>query len=108
MQQESHSNIDPKTVINQETAKIPWHDLQRFFASGTTLHVHHGLDLVDVALAMHEDDKTAIQRWMSDGLLGGVSDDDARNWYEQHATVWAVVIAPWILVQPVTGGSVDE
>lgn len=55
MQQELHSDIDPKTLIHQETAKIPWHDLQRFFASGKTLHVHRGLDLVDVALAMHED-----------------------------------------------------
>ncbi len=101
MYEESPSDIDPKVLINQETAQIPWHDLQLFFANGKTLHVHHGLDLVDVALAMHEDDKTAIQRWMHDGQLHGVSDDEAKSWFEQNATVWAVVIAPWVLVQPV-------
>ena len=50
-----------------------------FFASGKTLHVHRGLDLVDVALAMHKDDKSAIQRWMHDGQLHGVSDDESKK-----------------------------
>ncbi len=100
MYEETPSDIDPNVLINQETAQIPWHDLQRFFASGKTLHVHRGLDLVDVALAMHKDDKSAIQRWMHDGKLHSVSDDEAKSWYEQNTTVWAVVIAPWVLVQP--------
>ena len=108
MQQKPHSDVASKTVINQETAKIPWHDLQRYFAAGKTLHAHHGLDLVAVALAMHEDDKAAIQEWMDDGQLGAVSDNDARDWYEQNATVWAVVIAPWVLVQPIDGRSIAQ
>ena len=100
MYKETPSDIDPKELINQETAKIHWHDLQRFFASGKTLHVHQGLDLIDAAVAMHQDDKSKVEHWMSNGMLDSVSDEEARTWFEQDMLVWAVVIAPWVLVQP--------
>ena len=53
-----------------------------------------GLDLVDVALAMHKDDKSAIQRWMHDGQLHGVSDDEAKRWYEQNANSMGCCYCP--------------
>ena len=45
-----------RAKINSETAKIPWKELQRFFAGGNTLLVATELDLVDVACAFHQDE----------------------------------------------------
>ncbi len=88
-----------RTRINSETAKIPWRDLQRFFAAGKVMTVETGLDLVDVACAMQQDDIGQISQWTDAGAISPVSDDQARAWVGDDAVMWAVVVKPWILVQ---------
>ena len=34
------------------------------------------------------------------GQVGPVTDRQALEWYEANALMWAVVIHPWVLVQP--------
>ena len=85
--------------INSETARIPWRELQRFFAAGKVMQVDTALDLVDVACAIHEDDVERVEQWARASQLTPVADEQARNWFERDALLWAVVIKPWILVQ---------
>lgn len=88
-----------RAKINQETAKIPWSSLQRFFAQGTAVWVGQDLDLVEVALAIAEDSAERVGGWTSEGRVSRVSDEQARSWIENDALVWAVVVRPWVLVQ---------
>jgi len=88
-----------RAKVNLETAQIAWRDLQRFFASGATIHVSDELDLVDVAFQMSEDNAAQIQQWMVAGKLGKVTDEQATAWFETDSLVWAVVVSPWVLVQ---------
>lgn len=88
-----------KERINRETAKIAWHDLQTFFASGKVIHVDTSTDLVEAALDISLDNAEQVKSLMESGKLGLVSDDQAHQWYEDKAQVWAVVIKPWIVVQ---------
>ena len=90
-----------RAKVNQETSKIAWKDLQRFFAAGMALTVAEDLDLVEVALQVSEDNATQIREWMEAGKFGRVSDEQAGVWFERDALLWAVVISPWVLVQPV-------
>ena len=85
--------------INGETARIPWRDLQRFFAAGKVMQVDAALDLVDVACAVHENDVERVRQWTRTSQLAPVADDQARSWFEGDALLWAVVIKPWVLVQ---------
>lgn len=85
--------------VNQETARIAWKELMRFFAAGTVVAVSPELDLVDVAFQVLQDNKSAIEAWMVQGKVGKVSDDLAREWLEADAVLWATVVKPWILVQ---------
>lgn len=87
--------------INLETAQIHWHELQRFFASGNAVAVDSGLDLTHVAAQIVADNAAQIKKWMDAGLVDAVKDTQAQIWYEQNALVWAVVIKPWVLVQPI-------
>lgn len=87
--------------INLGTAKIAWKELQRFFAGGKALAVSVELDLVDVAFQISEDNVEQILQWTVAGKLAPVSDEQAREWFEIDALVWAVVVSPWVLVQPV-------
>ena len=89
------------TKINRETAKIAWAELQKFFAQGRALQVASGQDLVQVAKWMAEDDSAQIEALVEKGLFGRVNDDLAKKWLEDRQIVWAVVSAPWVLVQAV-------
>lgn len=91
-----------RAKINLETSKIAWKELQRFFAGGKALMASAELDLVDVAFQMSEDNVEQIRQWAVAGKLAHVSDDQARQWADTGALVWAVVVSPWVLVQPVT------
>lgn len=90
-----------RAKVNLETAQMPWREMQRYFASGAALYVAPELDLVEAAFQMSEDNSTLIGQWMAASQFGRVSDDQARLWLEADAMLWAVVVSPWVLVQPV-------
>lgn len=95
----SHPQEILRAKINLETSQIAWKELLRFFASGTVVEVSPELDLVDAATRISADDKAQVEQWLAAGKIGKVSDDQARIWLESDATLWSVVVKPWILVQ---------
>ena len=103
----SNDPIDPsqdsdevlKAKLNMETSRIRWEELQRLYARGNVVGVAADLDLLEVGVAMARDDKERLQQWMTQGKAGEVSPDQARHWYENNTELWALVVAPWILVQ---------
>ncbi len=65
-----------------QTARIHWHelllraeDLARPRASGR------------------------FEQWIAEGSVAPVTEEQARAWYEANPALWAVVAAPWVLVQ---------
>lgn len=94
-------NIDTleKAKVNLETSQIPWQELQRFFAAGLAIAVNKELDLIEVAYQFSADNKQLVESWLKNQQIGPVSDQQAINWLENNAEVWAVVVKPWILVQ---------
>jgi hypothetical protein len=85
--------------INSETARMPWTELERHFAQGTVVFVSPDLDLIDVALRMSHDDKESVARWVAEGKVGKVTNEQAQAWAEGQASLWTSVIHPFILVQ---------
>jgi hypothetical protein len=96
---ESNSGDSAREKVNLETSTIAWKELQRFFAAGTAVFVASSLDLVDVAYQFSIDNKNQVGQWMQDKQVALVSDQQAIDWLESDAEVWAVVVKPWILVQ---------
>jgi hypothetical protein len=97
---EDHSEIS-RTKVNLETSQIAWKELQRYFAGGVALAVAADLDLVEVAYQMSLDNAAQIRQLMEAGKFGKVSDEQARGWLATDEVLWAVVVSPWVLVQPV-------
>jgi len=91
-----------KKEINLETSQIPWHELQRFFASGLAISVDSSIDLVEVAYQFSLDNKAQVEQWLLEQKVAQVSDQQALQWFENDSSVWAVVIKPWVLVQDKT------
>lgn len=90
---------DTLKKLNRETSTIAWGELQAFYQQGDVLVAAPELDLVAVAAAMVEDDTASVARWLKDGQLLKASAAQNAAWLAEGASVWAVVVAPWVVVQ---------
>ncbi|MEP4486994.1 MAG: DUF2288 domain-containing protein [Halioglobus sp.] len=97
------SDADRTALLKNEylgqTARIPWRDLQTYFAQGSVVEVGAQLDLVGVAVQLGLDNTEQFKQWIDSGEVQAVSDSRARTWLDDDISVWAVVAAPWVLVQ---------
>lgn len=95
----TQSRDEIKASLNLETSRIAWRELQTYYARGNVVRVSADLDLLDVAAELAADNTARFQQWMSQDQVGDVSPELARTWYDREARLWAVVVAPWVLVQ---------
>ena len=99
-------STDPEQEIrrrlNAETARISGRELAPHLARGALVRVDPALDLIDVAAAFAKDRRETVAGWLAKGQVAVMDDDpDGRDWLATDAVFWAVVVAPWVLVQPV-------
>jgi len=90
-----------KVKLNAETGKLVWKELEPHYARGAVIKVSVNLDLVEVAICFAEDDKEVIERWLTSGELARMDQEDAQRCNEEDLLFWAVVVAPWVLVQEI-------
>jgi hypothetical protein len=57
------------------------------------------LDLIDVAYEFTFDNHDQVKAWMEQEQIMKVSDEQAQQWKTEDRELWAVVVAPWVLVQ---------
>lgn len=93
--------------FHQQTARIHWHELQTYYAHGSVIRVGETLNLVEVAVQLGMDNTEQFQTWIEDGLIAPVSDSEAQAWFDSNPSLWAVVAAPWVLVQAEMGTESD-
>lgn len=91
--------VELRGKLNSETARIAWPELERHFARGVVVVVAPGLDLVEVAHAMARDDSAALAAWMQAGQVARAEAEQALDWHARQAVFWAVVVAPWVVIQ---------
>jgi hypothetical protein len=85
--------------FHQQTARIAWHDLQTYYAQGSVIRVGEELNLVEVAVQLGMDNTGQFQAWIEAGAIASVLESEAQEWFDTNPTLWAVVAAPWVLVQ---------
>ncbi len=95
------SDDELKARFNKETSKISWQELQRYYASGAVIAVAKGMDLIEVACQFSRDNKQAVEGWLTAASIYKVDDLQAAQWLEKDAVHWAVVVAPWVLIQEI-------
>ena len=90
-----------RAKLNLETAQLAWPELERHFARGVVVRVATGVDLVEAALQVAENNTATVQQWLADGRLAKAELSDAEDWHARKPMFWAVVVAPWVLIQEV-------
>jgi len=82
-----------------KTAQISWTELAPFFAKGLLLWIDSEQDLIEVAIAIVNDDKAQITQLMQSNRIRNLNDQDALDFHERDPQLWASVVSPWVLVQ---------
>ncbi len=98
---EDSPEIDIHRQLNSETGKLSWPELQRHFARGVVIKVAQGQDLVDIASHFVKDNKPVVEALLNNQSITQANDHDAHRWHSSNAVFWAVVVAPWVLVQEI-------
>jgi hypothetical protein len=88
-----------RAKLNLETAQLAWSELERHFARGSVIQIAPGVDLVDVAFQIAENNTALVQAWLAEGRIARAESSDAEDWHARQPMFWAVVVAPWVLVQ---------
>lgn len=91
-------------LLNAQAGKINWSELARHFARGVVVCVGSNEDLLEVAAMMIEDDAGRLDELLQADKLHRALDKDAIGWQQRQSDFWAVVVAPWVLVQEIQGG----
>ena len=95
------SEAEGEKNVNLETGRIRWIELQPHFARGSIIAVYPDLDLVEIASAFIKDDSELISKLLNEKKLRKPEVSDAERWYGDNQEFWAVVVAPWVLVQEI-------
>ncbi|MHB1084519.1 MAG: DUF2288 domain-containing protein [Thiobacillus sp.] len=90
-----------RAKLNLETAQLHWPELERHFARGDVIKVAIGTDLIEAALLIAENDTAIVESWLADGRIARAEMRDAEDWHARQPMFWALVVAPWVLVQEV-------
>ena len=104
----SENPRDPELIrkkLNHDTAKIRWSELSEAYQQELVIRVSTDLDLIDVACQFTLDNSVQVQAWMEKEQVQKVDADRARSWGLEDSALWAVVVAPWVLVQELKPGA---
>lgn len=88
-----------QTEFLKQTAKMPWREMQTYYARGSVIVVSAELDLIEVAVQLGLDNSAQFAAWIEQGFIAPATDEQALMWYENDQTLWVTVAAPWVLVQ---------
>lgn len=87
--------------LNEQTGKLGWAEIEKHFARGVVITVSQDLDLIEVAVAIVEDNMTVMDTWMKETKVGNADAKDAMDWVKRQPEFWAVVVTPWLLIQEI-------
>lgn len=100
----SEPNASVRELLNAQTGQLSWNELSRHFARGVVIVVHTGEDLITVAESLVNDLSDEVGRLQQEEKLHRAVDHDAIRWQRDQSDFWAVVVAPWVLVQEISAG----
>jgi hypothetical protein len=93
---------DLKTQLQEEIAEVDWNALQPHARRDALIVVNPLLDLVAVGVAIAEDNKQVVDRWIREQLICKPSVDDLSNWNAQPEKMFkTLIVQPFVLISAI-------
>ncbi len=87
--------------LDKYTGVVDWEYLKPHFDSGALIYVDPTLAITEVGQALADDDKEKIAAWLKSGDIVKPSDPHAKWWQDNPQEFTALVVSPFVLMQPV-------
>lgn len=92
------SDLRAELAENIDDAELNW--LKPHIQRDVVVVVHPELDLVEVGVAIANDDTISVQHWISEQLLNKPSPEQIVNWNsDQKKRFQALIVQPYVLVK---------
>jgi hypothetical protein len=90
---------DIKDRLSQDLADTQWRDIQPHAKRDAVIVVHHSLDMVEVGVALAQDNVTSVQHWIDEQLIQKPSPEQLTEWNNQPETEFStLIVQPFVLI----------
>lgn len=91
---------DLRTELAEALAEAEWDWLAPHARRDSLIVVESGLDVVDVAVAIANDDTARVQHWIEENLIHKPSSIELSDWnLNQSKRFNTLIVQPYVLVQ---------
>ncbi|HAC63283.1 MAG TPA: DUF2288 domain-containing protein [Cyanothece sp. UBA12306] len=93
---------DLKTRLNEDLAEAQWQDLIPHAQRDAIIIVTDHLDLLEVAVAIAQDDTDAVQHWISEALISKPSPEQLTIWNSDTSKMFkTLIVQPFVVIQAI-------
>jgi len=93
----------PVEKLAKYTGEVEWRYLRPHFEANALVYVDASLSLTEVGQAFSDDDTARVEAWKKRGDLVIPSRPHVDYWDESGSTFRALVVSPFVLIQPADG-----
>jgi len=97
-------NQSTEDKLEKYTGVVDWEYLKPHYKSGALLYVDPCLEITEVGKALTDDEKEKIEAWLKSGDLVKPSAPHEQWWEKNPEEFTALVVSPFVLMQPVSSG----
>lgn len=91
-----------KTQLAQEIAEVEWEVLIPHAQRDAIIIVNSDLPLLDVAVAVANDDRMSVQHWISEALISKPSQQQLSDWNGTPDRKFnTVIVQPFVIISQV-------
>ncbi|MDX2481532.1 MAG: DUF2288 domain-containing protein [Desulfuromusa sp.] len=88
--------------FKRDLAEVNWRELKIHLQRDAIIIVAAELDLIEVGVAVADDDKALVEAWIAASQLGKPTDKQLEGWEQESDKLFQMLIVqPFILVQGV-------
>ena len=87
--------------LSEEIQSVDWGALVPHFERDAVVEVDGSLRIVDVGVALANDDSAIVEEWLKSGLLMKPSKEQSSDWSEEKVMFQFVIVQPYVLVQKI-------
>lgn len=93
---------DLKTQLQEQLAEMQWSDLIPHAQRDALIVVNENLDLVEVGVAIANDNTQLVQNWISEQLIQKPSSQELSNWNNHpNKKFQTIIVQPFVVIREI-------
>ncbi|MGB8700272.1 MAG: DUF2288 domain-containing protein [Thermosynechococcaceae cyanobacterium] len=90
---------DIREQLNDELAEIDWQTLMPHSKRDAVIVVHEGLDLIEVGVAIAQDNVSQVQVWIAEQLVQKPTAQQLSEWNNHPTQLFStLIVQPYVLI----------